>query len=220
MVDNNFTIPAAKPIDPAVSEAPMVDRDDPNRVRQVVRQDEQRVDAAKEYTEMTPEERARRKALLIQAFDRGVVHDRLTVPIPKHMYGEWCRNDPLEIDRLKTLGFEVYEQENGGGRGLNSDGTGALIVADVIYMVTPRENKEIIDEIRMERFLKANGRPGDRKAKSKEEVEFEKATLRDSGGVVPTLVESSTTTRFSRADVEAALDKVDSQTQPQQVPST
>lgn len=215
----NFTIGAAKPVDPAITDQQIMNADDPQIERTVIRQgNEQTGSQAEARSKMTPEERAKRKALLIQAFDRGVVHDRLTVPLPADMHGEWCRNDPMEIDRLRTLGFEVY-QSDGSRRGLHSDGTGALIVADAIFMTTPRENKEVIDEIRMERFMQANGKPGDRKAKTREEKEFEAQALRDSGGIVPVISESSTEGRINREEVKAALDAVDRQTQVQVIPS-
>jgi hypothetical protein len=56
---------------------------------------------------LDPVERAKRKAMLVQAFDRGIVHDRLAggVTTP-YYYGEWCRNDP-DGDRSthETIGF-------------------------------------------------------------------------------------------------------------------
>lgn len=212
--------------DTAANAPPVQNRDDPDRSREVINQGAQQEPIVvpegqfDEYKEkMTPEQRAKRKAMLVQAFDRGIVHDRLKVKLPPHIHGEWCRNDSMEIDRLKAIGFEV-DMEYATARGLNSDGTGAAIVADVIHMICPKELKELIDEVRMDKFMAVNGKPGDRKAKTKEEREFETNTLRDSQGVVPAFAESETTGRFSKADVEAALDQVDRQTQVQRVPST
>lgn len=219
---DNFKIPAAgatpRP-DPAIQSGGVMNADDPQISQQVVHQGEQQPDVAPGVrARMTPEERAKRKAMLIQSFDRGVVHDRLTVPLPDDMYGEWVRNDPLEIDRMRTLGFDI-DREHASSRSLHNDGGGAAIVGDVIFMTTPRENKELIDEIRLERFIAVNGKPGDVKAKTKEEREFEANSRRDTDGVVPTVVESTTTGRISRAEVEAALTKVDSQTSPQSGPT-
>lgn len=196
--------------------------DDENRVRGVIKQGEQQPEPVifdEHKTPMTPEQRAKRKAMLVQAFDRGIIHDRLKVDLPVHIHGEWVRNDPMEIDRLRSVGFEV-DYEFATRRNLHSDGSGAAIVGDVIHMICPKELKQLIDEVRMDKFMAVNGKPGDRKAKTKEEKEFMANTARDSGGDVPVFVESETTTRFSRADVEAALEKVDRQTQTQVIPST
>jgi hypothetical protein len=213
---DNFKIPASAPV-PDVSTEAVINSDDPRLSQTVIQQGTQQAAPAQGSSRMTPEERAKRKALLIQSFDRGVVHDRLTVPLPADMYGEWCRNDPLEIDRLRTLGFDI-DREHAVHRRLNDDGGGAAIVGDVVFMTTSRENKELIDEIRHDRFIAINGKPGDSKAKTKEEREFETNTARDGGGVVPTMVESRTSSHINRADVEAALSKVDAQTQPQVPP--
>jgi hypothetical protein len=198
--------------------------DDIERSRNVIRQDTQQAPIEKQIfdehkTPMTPEERSKRKAMLVQAYDRGIIHDRLKVVLPPHIHGEWVRNDPMEIDRLRTIGFEV-DKEFAVRRSIHDDGSGVAIVGDVIHMICPREVKELIDEVRMDKFTAINGKPGDRKAKTKEEKEFVANAARDSGGDVPTFVESSTSTRMSKADVEAALDKVDRQTQVQAVPST
>lgn len=197
--------------------------DDVDRSRTVINQGEQQEPVAGQFDEhkvpMTPEQRAKRKAMLVQAFDRGIIHDRLKVQLPPHLHGEWARNDPMEIDRLRSVGFEV-DYEYATKRSLHSDGSGGAVVGDVIHMICPRELKELIDEVRMDKFMAVNGKPGERKAKTKEERELAANIVRDSGGDVPAFVESETTSRFSRADVEAALDKVDKQTQVQVIPST
>lgn len=200
------------------SDTPVRNAEDPERT--VINQGEKQQVIFDEHKEkMTPEQRSKRKAMLVQAFDRGIIHDRLKVDLPPHIHGEWVRNDPMEIDRLRSLGFEV-DLEFASRRNLHSDGTGAAIVGDVVHMICPKELKELIDEVRMDKFMAVNGKPGDRKAKTKEEKEFMANTVRDSGGDVPAFVESETTTRFTKADVEAALSQVDRQTQTQVIPST
>lgn len=220
---DNFTIPKANDqsqtlTDEVGSQTAVRNADAPTR--SVIMQDSVQQDPEPDTapTPMSPEERAKRKAMIVQAYDRGVIHDRLSVKLPPHLHGEWARNDPLEIDRLRTLGFEI-DTEYANRRALHNDGSGAAVIGDVVFMTCPREVKEIIDEIRLEKFMAVNGKPGDRKAKTKEEREFEANSARDSGGIVPTVVESNTATRFSRADVESALEKVDRQTQPQTPPT-
>lgn len=156
---------------------------------------------------MSPEERALRKARLAVLLDRGIVQDRLTVELPPDLHGEWARNDPLEIQRLRTFGFEV-DTKYAPARALHSDGTGSAVVGDVIFMTTSRENKELIDEIRHEAFLRSNN-----PRKAKEEREFEGKTEKDTGGQIPTFTESQQ--RVARKEqIAAALLEADAQTTP------
>lgn len=221
-MSDNFTIPAAKPIPSEVSDSPLLNANDPARTQTVVRQGElqpgigKTADEDPRVAKLSPEERAKRKAMLIQALDRGVVHDRLAVDLPPGYYGEWCRNTQMDIDAMRTIGFWV-DEEFASKRNLHNDGGPGTVVADVIYMVTSRENKELIDEIRMDKFMKANS---PKVKKTKEEVEFETATARDSGGVVPTFIESHAESRIDRRDVEAALERVAEQTRAQNPPPT
>lgn len=154
---------------------------------------------------LTPEERALRKARLAVQLDRGMIQDRLSVPLPADVHGEWVRNDALEIHRLETLGFKV-DTEFAKARALHSDGSNAAVVGDVIFMITSRENKEIIDEIRHEQFLAQNA-----PRKSKEEKDFEAKMQAELGGAVPAFTESRTT-GARRENIEAALREVDKQT--------
>lgn len=156
---------------------------------------------------LSPEERAKRKARLAVLLDRGLIQDRLSVPLPADKHGEWVRNDPLEIHRLETLGFEV-DTKFANAHALHNDGSGAAVVGDVIFMITSRENKELIDEIRHEQFLASNN-----PRKSREEREFEEKVKGESGGDVPTFTESKT--RGARKEqIAAALQEVDAQTKP------
>jgi hypothetical protein len=217
----DFVIPAAKPIPSEVSDGQVLNANDPARTQTVVRQGEaqpkqETAPIDERIIPLSPDERAKRKTMLIQALDRGIVHDRLAVDLPPGYYGEWCRNTQIDIDAMKTIGFWV-DEEFASARNLHNDGGVGTVVADVIYMVTSRENKELIDEIRMDKFMKANS---PKVKKGKEEVEFESASARDTGGVVPTFVESHTESRIDRRDVEAALERVAEQTRAQNPPQT
>jgi hypothetical protein len=156
-------------------------------------------------------ERAKRKARIAQVLDRGNTHDRLHVELPPDIHGEWCRNDPLEIERLRTLGFDI-DREYAPKRAINSDGpTDVAIVGDVIHMIAPREVKELIDEIRAEQLQVRHGKPGEGKAK--EEKDFATLTEAGTGGDIPTFTESKTR-QIHKADILAAVTAVDSQIQP------
>lgn len=156
---------------------------------------------------MSLEERAQRKARLAVLLDRGIVSDRLTVELPPEIHGEWNRNDPLEIQRLRTLGFEV-DTKYAPARALHNDGTGSAVVGDVVFMITSRENKELIDEIRHEQFSASNS-----PRKAREEKQFEEKTGKDTGGQIPTFTDS-TQKSVRKEEILAALNEVDQQTKP------
>lgn len=128
-------------------------------------------------------ERGELKAKLASILDRGIVQDRLTVELPEDLHGEWVRNDPLEIRRLETLGFRV-DDEYATKRAIHSDGTNSAIVGDVIHMICPKEVKDLIDEIRIERMVREHaGKKMGKSRVNKEERELltDIDRLRDSG---------------------------------------
>lgn len=156
------------------------------------------------------EERQKRKNYLVTALDRGVINDRMCVPLPPHLHGEWVRRDPFEIDQMQKLGFKI-DNEFAPKRSLHGDGTGAAFVGDVVFMITEKWNKELIDEVKHERFLAVHAKKG------KEEKDFEVATRNDTGGVIPTMIESETR-QARRESIADALAEQDNQTAPQTLP--
>lgn len=119
---------------------------------------------------ITPEEesRAEKKARRAKVYDRGVIGDRLYVELPEGLYGEWVKNDVVEIHRKEGLGFKI-DTEYAKRRALHDKGDGASYVGDVVFMVCSKEDKEIIDEIRRERY-EATHNP--KSGKQKEERDF------------------------------------------------
>lgn len=176
---------------------------------QIIMQDSPQPPTEKEATKavMSPEERAQRKARLAVLLDRGLISDRLTVELPPELHGEWNRNDPLDIQRLRTLGFEI-DTKYAPARALHNDGTGSAVVGDVIFMTTSRENKELIDEIRHEQFLASNS-----PRKAREEKQFEERIGKETGGQIPTFTDSVQRT-VRKEEIMAALTEVDAQTKP------
>jgi len=144
------------------------------------------------------------KARVLSVLDRGVVNDRLHVKLPAHLYGEWCRNDPLEVDRLRTLGFWL-DEEFSTKRAIHADGSKANKVGDVIFMVTTKDNKEIIDEARREISARA-----DRKVE-REERELQNNIRNATQGDIPSFVESS----VRPVGVADVLQRMNEQTQVQ-----
>lgn len=159
------------------------------------------------YKRMTPEERAQRRAAIVTALERGVINDRMVVPLPAHMHGEWVRRDPIEIEAMKRLGFEV-DNQYAKERALNSDGSSAAIVHDVVFMTCSKENKELIDEVkRLRAYEQANPRGPQREEK-------ELANNINRGGDIKPLTESSTRAA-RRENIAAAMTEMLTQTQPQ-----
>lgn len=130
--------------------------------------------------------KAEKKARLAQVLERGLTIDRLSVDLPPNLYGEWVPNDESEIARMQTMGF-VMDTEYAPKRALHGSGTGEARVGDVVFMVTSAETKQLIDEIRQEKFIETHGRPNrdKRTAKQKEESEFQ------TGSPLPTINESA-----------------------------
>ncbi|KKL00884.1 hypothetical protein LCGC14_2628110 [marine sediment metagenome] len=93
--------------------------------------------------------KAQRKAKLAQVLDRGMVSDRLVVKDadPRKHY-EWCRDTEIDIDRWRSLGFEV-EQEK--GEGLHGKGDDRRVVGDAVLMSCSKQNFEILEELKAER---------------------------------------------------------------------
>ena len=158
------------------------------------------------YHRIRAAEKGELKAKLTQILDRGIVNDRLKVDLPPDVHGEWVRNDPLEIARLKALGFEIdTKYAPSQARKLHDDGTDAPIVGDTVFMMCSREVKEIIDEIRFERHIERN-----RKTSQREDKDLKEVVYRTSGGDVPAVSESKVRDATYN-DVAEALKAVESQ---------
>ena len=148
-------------------------------------------------------DRADIKARLAVVLERGIVNDRLFVALPPDVHGEWVPNNKEEIYRMEAMGFKI-DLEYAKKRALHNDGTDASIVGDVIHMTCPRVVKEVIDEIRKEKF---DAMHNPKKGKQKEEREFiESATagLKDSHMHIDE--EGSSVSSASREQILAALE--------------
>lgn len=119
------------------------------------------------------ESREIRKARLAEIYYRGFANDRLDVQLPKHLYGEWVpfKDGGVAIDRKKALGFKI-DTEYATKRALHDASAtvgGGSAIGDCVYMVCDMETKEILDEIRIEKFKSMHEPKG---GKAKEEREF------------------------------------------------
>ncbi len=110
-----------------------------------------------ERVDATPKEaetRAQKKARLTQVLARGLVSDRLVVrnADPK-MHYEWSRNTETDIDRFRSMGFQV-EHERGKSSGLHGTGDNSVVIGDAILMSIPIKDFEILEELKEERHAR------------------------------------------------------------------
>jgi len=143
-----------------------------------------------------------RKARRAEILDRGILFDRLNVPIPPDLYGEWARNDALYMDHMRGLGFWV-DTTYATKRALHSDGSSSNIVGDVIYMVTTKENKKLIEQVRQEQTIREHRSP----KQAREEAEGRDAVPRE----IPTFSESTSRT-VSASEIKDVLNRANVQT--------
>lgn len=147
-----------------------------------------------DFSNLTKEQK---KARLATVLDRGMTADRLHVNLPDDLYGEWVPADDNEIVRMQGMGFEL-DNKYAPKRALHGGGTGEARVGDVVFMTTNRETKELIDEIRREKYIEVHGKPGSESIhQQREEREFNAASKGTEG--ITGITESST----ARADAAA-----------------
>lgn len=149
-------------------------------------------------TQITPEEESReqKKARRAQVYDRGMAGARLQVELPDGVYGEWVPKDSVEVHRKQLLGFKV-DTEYAKRRALHDVGDSASYVGDCVFMVCSREDKEILDEVRKERYDRIHVPKG---GKQKEEKDF---LNQAAGATVPTSMGSVAKVRPQ--EISAAL---------------
>lgn len=145
------------------------------------------------------------KARQATLLDRGILHQRLKVDVPEDLHYEWVRNTPMEIDRMRTLGFWI-DTKYATKRAIHSDGTSGNIVGDTICMLTLKENKRMIDQLYLERTMNSTKNP----KKAQEEQALAANVLKETGGEIPTFTESATNS-VSINDVRAAMERANSQ---------
>lgn len=152
-------------------------------------------------SEVVTETREQKKARIAQVLDRGMTNARLTVNLPPDVYGEWCPNDPVEIERYRVMGFEIdtkyalHRATHGGGD--------LPIVGDVIFMVAPIEVKELMDEVRTDQYKRKHGDPKKDQRTNQLEGRPHGANELNTPGVK--VIDESDTAIVSNAEIAAAL---------------
>lgn len=144
--------------------------------------------------------KAELKKRIAEIYDRGVVGDRLHVDLPPHIVGQWVPNDQQAVYRMESMGYTV-DTEFAPRRRLHDKGDGASYVGDVIHMIAPREVRDVIDEVKRERYDRIHAKSG----KQKEETDFESSQRTLSTAGIGTINESKTHS-VNKDDIKRIID--------------
>lgn len=126
------------------------------------------------------------KARIAEVLDRGVVGDRLFVDLPPDMDGQWVPRDQQAMFRMEALGYQV-DTKWAPARRLHDKGDGASHVGDVVFMVAPKIIREVIDEVKRDRYNRIHAPKG---GKQKEEKDFEAQNQQVAGAGISSIVGS------------------------------
>jgi len=133
---------------------------------------EREVEAGVHTGPITNEEtKDQKKARIARIMERGIIADRLDVALPPNVHGEWVRNNLVDIERMKAMGFEV-DHEFAKARALHSD-IGGSRIGDVIFMTCDKETRELVQEYRRTKFDEFyNKQPNATKAEAADQKGF------------------------------------------------
>jgi hypothetical protein len=138
--------------------------------------------------------KAQLRAKMVEILDRGVTTSRLDLDVDDDIHYEWVPNNAVEKNRMRTYGFEVLSRSRHlkSGNPLHEGGADEIIVGDVIAMGCSKARKQVLDEIKSERFIAMHGRPGSKV--QAEETEFSEKMNQQMPDSIKGIVESSTKT--------------------------
>lgn len=133
--------------------------------------------------------RAEKKARFARVLERGFIVDRLDVSesCPADLHAEWVNVDPIEIERKRALGYTIVDADWARRKSLNSDGSSKAIVGDVVLMACPKEDYELLEEVRLERFKEMHGP----KKSQVEETQFKTQMAAGDQKILPVIDEGS-----------------------------
>lgn len=123
--------------------------------------------ASGKITKEEIESREQKKARRAEVLDRGMIGSRLQVKLPDDRYGEWVPKD--DVFRKQALGFEIEKNYKPDHR-VHDQGDGATYVGDVVFMTCSKEDKEILDEIRQERYDRLHKPKGGKQIEEREYI--------------------------------------------------
>lgn len=147
---------------------------------------------------VSPEERKDKKARLAAIYHRGLVGDSLHVELPPDLHGEWVPRHDAAINRKLSLGYvidQTYAPKQ--KKSLHDQGDGGSHIVDVVFMTCSKETKELLDEIKREKFNELHAKKGN---KQKEEKDY---VAKADAETVPTV--SSSIERVGPANIADAI---------------
>jgi hypothetical protein len=125
------------------------------------------------------------KKRVAEVYERGVVGDRLHVELPPELVGQWVPNDTQAIYRMEALGYTI-DTKFAPSRRLHDKGDGASYVGDVVHMIAPRIIRDIIDDVKRDRYNRIHAKSG----KQKEEKDFEANNAQVASAGIKTISDS------------------------------
>lgn len=98
-------------------------------------------------------ELAEKKARIVQVLSRGMLQEKLSAAddLGDDSVGLWVRETQEDVDRLSALGATLVTEESVDG--LHGAGDGRKRVGDLVLMKIPKEEYELIQEVRAEQRL-------------------------------------------------------------------
>lgn len=102
---------------------------------------------------------AEKKARLAAVLERGHVNYALKVDLPPEVVGQWVRNNPNDIAAAEALGFKV-DTQYAPGRKLHGSADGTSRVGDVVHMIIPKDDRDLIGEVLQDRINRVHGLKG------------------------------------------------------------
>lgn len=107
------------------------------------------------------------KAKVAGVASRGFMIDRLSVPLPADVHGEWIPDDEVSIAGARALGFEI-DKEYATKHKLHSNAAGEAKIGDAVFMTIPKYQKEVLDELAEEERVKFHGIRGAKPAEERQ----------------------------------------------------
>jgi len=108
--------------------------------------------------EPTPEEaediRAGKKARIAQILVRGIINDKLQAiyddSVPEEYSGKFVRDTEEDVVRYENLGYGFVYRD--GAKGLHGVADNRIRVGDLVLMTIRKEDRELLEEVRLDRI--------------------------------------------------------------------
>lgn len=112
---------------------------------------------SEEISDEELDRRARKEAIRAQYLTRGVMNDKLNPEsflgehYDRSLHYEWVRRTDQDVERARAIGFHTVEKPEGWDESrLHPTAGNELRLGDVRLMAIPRDEYELIEEVRQE----------------------------------------------------------------------